>query len=171
MTEDRLSEVLMLFQENTQVIIPDESIGADWHKEGWICFYYYPFELGVRFPFSELVKNTLTDLHVSPGQLMPSAWRVLACLDAVESKHGLGINVEVLKRNYFIKKFNGCRFGLSSRKKDDPLIFNLDIVNDRGWKNDFFFVAKDTLPGSTDFLLDRWHADGNYSFYILLYFC
>ncbi|KAL6495300.1 hypothetical protein OROGR_030726 [Orobanche gracilis] len=153
MTDEKLNEVLLLFQNGTQAIILSDNIGADWFRINWIIFTIYPFELGIRFPSSKLIEDTLTALHVSPRQLMPSAWRVLACLDAVESKHDLGIGVDVVKCCYSIKKFNGYRYGLSSKKKDDPLIHNLDVMNDRGWKVGFFFVDKDTLSGHTNYLI------------------
>lgn len=63
---------------------------------------------------------------------MPFAWRTLACLDAIESKHGLKIDMDVVKHSYSLKKFSGCRFGFVNKKWDDPLILNNETVNDRG---------------------------------------
>lgn len=85
----------------------------------------------MTFPYSDLVKEVLLALHVAPGQLMPFAWRILACLDAIEAKHHFKIDAEVVKCCYFLKKFSGCRFEFVNRKKDESLILNNDVVNDR----------------------------------------
>lgn len=42
-----------------------------------------------------------------------------------------------------------------NKKKDDPLILKNDIVNDRGWKKDYFFVDKSSLGGDAAYLQDR----------------
>lgn len=60
----------------------------------------------MTFPFSKLVTDVLNLLNLSLGQLMPLAWRIFACLDAIEAKHGLKIDVDVVKHSYNLKKFS-----------------------------------------------------------------
>ena len=143
---------------------------ADWFKQGWVCFYYYPFDIGMAFPFSDLVCEVLRAMKVSPGQLMSSAWRTLACLDAVESKHNLGIDVAVVKHCFTLKKFNNCRFGFVNKRKDEPLILNNDTINDRGWKNEFFFAEIASLGEDVDYALDRWTLEWYISCNLYCYF-
>lgn len=156
----RLGEAKLLFPGSIEAVLPSETQRADWYRQNWVCFYFYPFDIGMTFPFSTLVIDVLSFLHVSPGQLMPFAWRTLACLDAIEKKHHLKISAEVVKCCYSIKKFSNCRFGFVNKNKDEPLILNNDTVNDRGWKSDYFFVNKGTLNKFSDYLLDRWNTEG-----------
>lgn len=95
--EKALGEAKLLFNGNPQLELPPSGELADWHRSGWVRFYYYPFSIGMTFPFSKLVFDVLDTLHVSPGQLMPFAWRTLACLDSIEAKHHLGIDINVIK--------------------------------------------------------------------------
>lgn len=104
--------------------------------------------------------DVLKTLNVSPVKLMPFAGRTLACLDAIKEKHHLGISVEVVKYCYGLKEFNGCRIGFINQNTEDPLILNNEIVNDRNWKQSYFFVDKKSLDGTADYLLDRWTQSG-----------
>ena len=106
---------------------------------------------------------------------MPSAWRTLACLDAVESKHKLGIDVAVVKYSFSLKKFNNCRFGFVNKRKDEPLILNNDTVNDRGWKNEFFFAEIASLGADVDYALESmdswWYISCNLQSIFVLTAC
>lgn len=115
MKEKTLTEAKLLFDGNPILELPSPGVLADWHRSGWVCFYYYPFSIGMTFPFSKLVTDVLSALHVSPRQLMPLAWRTLACLDAIKDKHHLGIDADVIKYSYTIKKFSNCRFSFVNK--------------------------------------------------------
>lgn len=106
--------------------------------------------------FFKLIVDALSTLNISPGQLMPFSWRTLACLDTIEAKYQLKIDVEIVKYSYSVKKFNGCRFGFLNKTKDEPLILNNKTVNDRKCKTEFFFVDKRSLGMMLDsFWTDR----------------
>lgn len=167
MKEKTLAEARLLFNGNPILVLPSSGELADWHRAGWICFYYYPFSIGMTFPFSKLVLEVLDALHVSPGQLMPFAWRTLACLDAIEEKHQLGIDANVIKFNYTIKKFGNCRFSFVNKNKDELLILNNETVNDRGWKVEFFFAEVASLGVEAQRLLEKWNVTGIISFDML----
>ena len=47
-----------------------------------------------------------------------------------------------------------------NKRKDEPLILNNDTVNDRGWKNEFFFAEIASLGADVDYALDRWTLGG-----------
>lgn len=132
MKEEKLTESKLLFRDDAQMVLPSGSELAGWYQEGWVCLYYYPFGIDMRFLFTKLFSDVLASLHVSPGQLMPSAWRTLACLDTIEEKHKLKIDAYVVKYSYSIKKFSNCRYSFVNKNKDGPLILNNDTDNDRG---------------------------------------
>ena len=115
----------------------------------------------MTFPFSNLVTDFLRILDVSPSQLLPTTWRILSCLDSIEDKYQLGIDVSVMSYSYQAKKFSVGLYGLVGRKKRNPLILNLELVHDRGWKNEFFFVKKASLGSHDNYLRDKWNAGGN----------
>lgn len=70
---EKLEEVKLLFHSNVVVVVPHSTILANWHKKDWVCFYYYPFDIGLTFLFSKLITEVLSVVNVSPGQLMPFA--------------------------------------------------------------------------------------------------
>lgn len=63
---------------------------------------------------------------------MPFAWRAIACLEAIESKHKFKVDVEVVKAGYVLKNYSRCHYTFTNMDKDSPLVLNLDCVNDRG---------------------------------------
>ena len=110
-----------------ECVIPDVNCCDDAQSDGWVSFYNYPFEIGMTFPFSNLVTDFLRILDVSPSQLMPTTWRILSCLDSIEAKYQLGIDVSVVSYSYQAKKFSGGLYGLVGHKKRDHLILNLSL--------------------------------------------
>ncbi|XP_074340862.1 uncharacterized protein LOC141678442 [Apium graveolens] len=90
-------------------------------------------------------------------QLIPFTWRVLACLDAIEEKHKLNIDVDVVKYSYSLKNFSNCRIGFTNKDTEDPLILNNETVNDRNWKKDYVFAEKKTLGEEAAYLLEHWN--------------
>ena len=155
MKNDRLEVAKRFFAGGVEAILPSSKERVDWFKKGWVCLYFYPFDIGMPFPFSKLVQELFVDIQISPGQLMPYAWRVLAFLDAIEAKHKLGIDIDVVKYCYSLKKFNGCRFEFTTKR---TLILNLEGVNDRLWSKDYFFVDKSSLGDVGSYLLERWDS-------------
>ena len=69
----------------------------------------------------------------------------LLVLDSIEAKYNLGIDMSVVSYAYQAKKFSGGIYGLVGRKKRELFILNLELVHDRVWKNEFFFVEKASL--------------------------
>lgn len=158
MTAEKLEDAKRFFEGEIEAVIPPLNDRADGFRPGWVCFYFYPFDIGMTFPFSGLVQELLEDMKISPGQLMPFAWRVLTCLDAVEAKHKLGIDVNVIKCCYSLKRHFGCRFGFTTKK---ALILNVESANDRNWKKDYFFARRDSLGDGGVHLLERWDSKGD----------
>lgn len=159
-TEERLEEIKASLNRSIEAVVPTSFERADWHRENWVCLYFYPLDIRMPFPYSELVKDVLSEMRVSPGQLMPYAWRTLACLESIEAKHKLGINADVVKSCYTLKKFFGCRFSFCNKNKEDPLIYNCDSVHDRKWKSEYWFAEKSSLGEECSYFQDRWSSVG-----------
>ena len=87
----------------------------------------------MTFPFSKLVTDFLSVLDFSLSQLSPIVWRIIACLDSIEAKYHLRIHISVVCYSYKAKKSSGGLYGLVSRKKQDPLVLNLELLHDHGW--------------------------------------
>lgn len=41
-----------------------------------VCLYEEAFHAGLRLPFPGIVRDLLARLRVTPGQLMPNAWKI-----------------------------------------------------------------------------------------------
>lgn len=141
MKPERFEEIKLLFYSITNIVIPDSSIRADFYKKGWVCFYFYPFDVGLTFSFSKFIVNVLKTLNVSPGQLMSFTWRTLKCLDSIKEKHSWRLTSR-LWNILSLKKFSNCRVGFANKDTDDPLILNNDTVNDRNRKKNYIFAEK-----------------------------
>lgn len=120
MKTEKLEEVKLLVRSNVATVVPDSTVNVASYKRDWVCFYYYPFNIGLIFPFSKLIVDVLKALKVSSGQLIPFASRAMACLDALEEKHQVKINVEVVKHSYSLKKFSDCSIGFVNRTQTTP---------------------------------------------------
>lgn len=152
-----------MFNPEVNVILPLSDVGVDWYNKGWVCFYYYPSEVGMKFPFSNLAQNLLTVLNVSSAESMLMTWRILAYLDVVEEICHLGMDVNVISYSYVTKKFKNYRYELTTKKKYEAFILNLDIINVRGWKRELF-VEKSSLIEEGSYLRDKWSGEYTISF-------
>lgn len=155
-----LEEAKILMGNNTVAVIPYPDQRVDWYRPGWISFYYYPSEVGFTLPFLKLAKDVLNHLRIALGQLMHFAWRAIACVEAIEAKHKLKINVHTVRARYVLKKYSGCCYTFTNMDKDNPLVLNLDRVNDRGWKHNYLFTEKSALHASCEDLVEYWSAVG-----------
>ncbi|KAK1400442.1 hypothetical protein POM88_000047 [Heracleum sosnowskyi] len=57
MTQSKLDEIKSLFSFKVNVVMPAPNHTVDWFLHGWVCFYSYPFDMGMRFPFSDLTTS------------------------------------------------------------------------------------------------------------------
>ena len=69
------------FPPGAKFRVPGESEGPEDCPPGFVVFYSYPFSIGFRFPFSEMVRDLLTVLEVSLGHMSPSFWRLFKHLE------------------------------------------------------------------------------------------
>ncbi|CAH9133902.1 unnamed protein product, partial [Cuscuta epithymum] len=149
------------FPPSAQIRFPARGERVDWVSPGWLNFYQYPFEkLGVRFPFSELVKGFIARAQISPCQIMPQAWRLLRSLEYLIEKHNLQYSAEDLSFTYDLRTSGRGRFTLVTKAGADPIILGINSANDRGWITKFFFVEKASLGEHAQSFPDRLRVVG-----------
>ncbi|CAH9061791.1 unnamed protein product, partial [Cuscuta europaea] len=119
----------------------------------------YPFKIGMKFPFSSLVRDFLAFVKVSPSQVMPQVWRVLRGLEVLSEKHSIPFSFEDLGFTYDLRSSGAGRFTLAVKDAREALILRADKANDRGWMSQFFFVQKDSLSSEGAFLEESLHKD------------
>lgn len=64
-------EEAKFFRSTINAVVPESTIRADSFWKNWVCFYYYPFDIGLTFPFSSLIVDVLKTLNIFPGNLCP----------------------------------------------------------------------------------------------------
>ncbi|KAK2655167.1 hypothetical protein Ddye_008219 [Dipteronia dyeriana] len=62
---------------------------VDWSIPGWMCFFYLPFRIGLRFPIPPLARQLLNFFDIALSQLMPNGWRILLGLQVLIEKMDL----------------------------------------------------------------------------------
>lgn len=95
---------------------------------------------------------------------------MIACLEAIKAKHHMKIDIDVVKASYVLKKYSGCPYTFTNMDKANPVILNLDRVNDRGWKHSFLFAEKSTLHAGCEDLMEYWSALKVYFFTFVMMF-
>lgn len=157
------------FPSEVEFLIPDENELAETKKRGWICFFEYPFRIGLKFPFSPFIRSFFQSTKILPCQLMPSIWRMLVSIERLTEKFGLSLHSSVVWESYSLIEFDIGRYIFRVRKNCPPLIYGTSTANDRGWRSRFFFVNLGSLGSSGDFLPTRW-TSGTLSLLLLCAF-
>ncbi|MFS7927823.1 hypothetical protein Hanom_Chr04g00313651 [Helianthus anomalus] len=76
---------------------------------------------------------------------MPMLWRVLYTLEKIIRDGGLDFNLSELSRLYNLVSHGSHRF-LFKAKPQQPLPLLKTTKNDTNWRNQIFFVRRDTIP-------------------------
>jgi hypothetical protein len=132
----------------TEYFIPPTGspIRADWHCEGWFCFYEYLFRFGMTIPLSPLSRDVMHFLGISPGQLMPAGWKLIQGLEELGRVYEAPIKVADLRSMYSSKSQSPGRVHFRVRSPANTLITIGQALNDeRYWKAKYFFVKKESL--------------------------
>ncbi|CAH9112749.1 unnamed protein product [Cuscuta europaea] len=147
------------FPHDAVIRFPATNERIDWFCDGWVNFLMYPFKIGMKFPFSRLVRDFLAFVRVSPSQIMPQVWRVLRALEVLSEKHSLALDFEDLGFTYDLRSSGAGRFTLAVKEGKEALIHKVDKANDRGWMNLYFFVNKESLGADGSFLEENLHKE------------
>ncbi|CAH9139235.1 unnamed protein product [Cuscuta epithymum] len=147
------------FPPNAVIRFPAANERMDWFCPGWVNFLYYPFKIGMKFPFSPLTRGFLEFVNLSPSQIMPQVWRILRALEVVREKYDIPFEFEDLGFTYELRTSGPGRFTVAMKDKKPRLIHKVDKANDRGWMHWYFFVLKDSLGSEGSFLEDNLHKE------------
>lgn len=142
---------------------PSEEVRADWDIPGMVCLYELPFASGFRFPLPRLVTDICHLYCISPGQLMPNAWRVLMALEVLSELRGIDFSLDEVLYAFYLKEGNkdDCRFQLNARlKRCPPLLQQLKDCS-KTWKQRFFFVPFNLLGLPSDSHVSRKWSDAS----------
>ena len=132
------------FPPGVRVRLPDEGETITSARPGEVAFYEAAFPASLRFPLHSIIRLILQFYNICPAQLIPNAWRSIACSMAMW---------RVFKYTLSVSEFRNL-FSLNSNPKPDQgwLYFkarnNKTLLggypnNVKGWKSKFFFVSGD----------------------------
>ncbi|GFS31549.1 hypothetical protein Acr_00g0018040 [Actinidia rufa] len=132
------------FPPGVRIRLPDEGETITSTRPSKAAFYEAAFPAGLRFPLHPTIRLILQFYNICPAQLVPNAWRSIACSMALW---------RVYKYTLSLSEFRNL-FSLNSNPKTDQgwLYFkarNKKVLlggypsNVKGWKSKFFFVSGD----------------------------
>ena len=161
LTEDDLA-VLRLqakFPSSAKLRLPPEGLGVESCPPGYVIFYAYPFLIGLTFPFPEIARSLLIALQISPGQVVPSYWRMFKCLYERTKSWDEPLSIAEVMHCYLVRRVIPGRLNLK-RKQGRPSLFSESYVDDKGWKSNFFFVKRSSLGREGSWLREGWNFKG-----------
>ncbi|KAJ0650253.1 hypothetical protein HanOQP8_Chr15g0590281 [Helianthus annuus] len=147
------------FPTGTVVRPFDREVRSDASSNEWVCFFAYPFSLGLRYPFPPFISRFFELTGLSYAQTMPMVWRILMVLDQIKSHHCPNLCIEDLPVAYRLRSHGNSRFLLFSTSKN-PLILKA-TKNEDQWQRKFFFVKRDSIDGGLD-LPVSWLTKANF---------
>ncbi|KAJ0614081.1 hypothetical protein HanIR_Chr02g0058501 [Helianthus annuus] len=132
----------------------DSSIKSDCVSDAWITFPETPFLIGFTYTFPALTQSFFTLTGMCYIQAMPMMWRVLYTLENIIKQDGVEIGVSELSQLYNLVS-HGSHCSLFKYKPGQPHPILKTTKNDTHWRNQFFFIKRDSVPDGKD-LPTRW---------------
>ncbi|MFS7998467.1 hypothetical protein Hanom_Chr12g01154161 [Helianthus anomalus] len=125
------------FPAGAIICLFDREVRSDFYSDDWVCFFAYPFLIGLQYPFSAFITHffELTTRHVPD------------------------LCIEDLPIAYRLRSHGSSRFLLFSTSKD-PLFLKA-TKNEDNWKRKFFFVKRDSIEKGVH-LPGRWLTSANF---------
>ncbi|KAM0040810.1 hypothetical protein Hdeb2414_s0012g00398511 [Helianthus debilis subsp. tardiflorus] len=123
----------------------DSSLKSDSVSSVWVCFPAAPFQIGYSYPFPEFTQQFFTLTSTCYSQAMTMLWMVLYTLKQIISDEGLDFNLSELSRLYNLVS-HGCHRFQFKAKPQQPHPLLKTTKNDTSWRNQFFFMRRDTIP-------------------------
>ncbi|MFS7951131.1 hypothetical protein Hanom_Chr07g00591351 [Helianthus anomalus] len=137
----------------------DRNIRSDVSSKESICFFAYPFSIGLRYHLSDFIVRFYHLTGLSFAQTMPMVWRVLVVLDQIMTHHIPDLCIEDLPIAYRLRSHGSSRFFLFSTSKN-PLVLKA-TKNEDEWKRKFFFVKRESIDKGVDFPV-KWLTTANF---------
>ena len=150
------------FPDNAVFHHYDPLLKADHASDKWVCFPEYPFTLGLRNPFPDLIMDFFELTGLCFPQLMPMAWRLLFTIDRLNHNFGVNIGLPGLSLVYQLRTHGHSRFVLQRRSDRVALVPNV-TMNENERRNKFFFVKRSSIPGGS-LLPVSWVRKGRNTF-------
>ena len=147
------------FPPGVKFRIPDENEGPEDCPPGYVIFYSYPFSIGFRFTFSEMVQDLLNALEVSPGQMTPSFWRLFKHLEDKTSEWVEPLSLSEVMSCYTSRMVVPGRV-IQRINPGKPKLVLESSFSDKGWEWLYFFVKKSSLGREGIWLREGWNASG-----------
>ncbi|MFS7976629.1 hypothetical protein Hanom_Chr10g00894621 [Helianthus anomalus] len=132
----------------------DPSAHSDAISMVWFFFPALPFNLGYSYPFPDLTQRFFSLTGINYSQAMPMLWRVLVTIEENRKTEDLKFGLSEISYLYSLVTHGSNRL-LFKAKRYQPLPFLKTTQNDSTWKNQFFFLRKDSIP-NMDYLPKKW---------------
>ncbi|MFS7953818.1 hypothetical protein Hanom_Chr07g00623061 [Helianthus anomalus] len=129
-----------IFPEGTLFRPYDRELRSDMSSTEWLGFIAFPFTLGLRFPFSDLITEFFCITDLSFSQTMSMLWRVLVVLDQIKNVHIPELSVSDFPIAYRLRSHESSRF-LFYSTTPDPLILRPPGLKRNGSPTDFRKLA------------------------------
>ncbi|KAJ0814364.1 hypothetical protein HanPSC8_Chr00c688g0809481 [Helianthus annuus] len=127
---------------------------SDCVSDAWITFPAAPFVIGFNYPFPALTQAFFTLTGICYIQVMPMMWRVFYTLENIIEQEGVEIRMSELSYMYNLVSHDSYRF-LFKHKPGQAHPILKTTKNDSHWRNQFFFVKRDSIPDGND-LPKKW---------------
>ncbi|KAJ0719349.1 hypothetical protein HanLR1_Chr08g0280731 [Helianthus annuus] len=144
-TDPEIDHLYTCFTQGTTFRSFDSSTKSDSISPIWVCFPTIPFQIGYTYPFPDLTQRFFTLTGMCYSQAMPMLWRVLYTIEQIISDEGLDFNISELSHLYSLVS-HGSHWFLFKAKPPQPLPILKTTKNDTSWKNQFFFLRRESIP-------------------------
>ncbi|KAJ0669011.1 hypothetical protein HanPI659440_Chr17g0696191 [Helianthus annuus] len=157
-TDPEINRLRHCFLEGTIFRPFNSSMKSDCVLDAWITFPASPFQIGFTYPFPFLTQSFFTLTSFCCIQAMPMVCRVLYTLENIIEQEGIDIGLFELSQLYNLVSHGSHRF-LFKHKPGQAHPILKTTKNDTKWRNQFFFVRKDSIPNGTH-LPKKWITQG-----------
>jgi hypothetical protein len=134
------------FLRSAAIRAHDTHVRSDFISATWVCFLAYPFTIGFKYPFPAFVSTFFETTGLSYAQAMSVVWRILHVLNHLVEDLGLDIRIFDLATLYNLRTYGSSRYVLQLIRKDVCPVLKA-TKNEDSWKNKFFFVRRESIPG------------------------
>ncbi|KAF5790158.1 hypothetical protein HanXRQr2_Chr09g0379801 [Helianthus annuus] len=157
-TDPEIDHMHPYFPEGTIFRPFDSSMKSDDISTTWVCFPAAPFQIDFSYPFPTFTQSLFTFTGLCYSQGTPMLWRVLYTLEQIIAKEGIDLGLTELNHLYNLVSHGSHRF-LFKTKPQHPHPLLKTTKNDTYWKNQYFFVRRDSIPNGNH-LPKTWNLKG-----------
>ncbi|KAM0051552.1 hypothetical protein Hdeb2414_s0007g00237861 [Helianthus debilis subsp. tardiflorus] len=153
-TDPEIQNLKSCFPPKTIFRSFDSSVRSVAVSETLICFPALSFLVRFLYPFHYLTHNVFEHTGISNRQAMPMLWRALFTREGIIEKEGLQFDLPESAYLYTLVTHVSNLF-LFKSKPHQPIPVLKTTRNDSSWRNQFFFIRRDSIPEG-DTLPLRW---------------